>query len=126
MKIKGSNVVSAYTGGKDRPRITLSGNWLDEIGFTVDTIFLVEKADTGFIILKACGKGMEAYNRFVKKARMHGMKLIQVSTTKAYPRIRLEGFWLERWGFSVDDIIAIAYEIDLIRIKRIDCDTLGF
>ena len=121
MKTKGSTVLSIKGGAKTkRPEISLSGKWLEEIGFTHDTIVLIEKCDTGFIMLKACGKGMEVYNRLVKDVRMLEMKLTQVYISRTSKRIRFGGHWLERWGFYIGNIIAIGYEKNLIYIKQIE------
>ena len=94
--------------------ILLSGKWLNETGFSPNTIVSIEKCDKGFIMLKACGKGMNAYDRMVKAAHTHGLKLVKV--LKGYIQLNKE-HWLEEWGFSKDSLLDVAYEHGYIYIK---------
>lgn len=39
-----------------------------------------------------------------------------------FPEIRLSGKWLLNLGFAVGSYIRIAYDVDMIVIKRIKCE----
>jgi len=117
-------IKKAYTG-EPEPRIWLHGDWMNEIGFTPDTLVTVA-AEQGCITFTAHNKEI-IYSEIVKYARKHKMKLIQVATTTyEQPLINMKGSHVDRAGFACDDMIAAYYEYGVIKLQKFDPQKFGF
>lgn len=110
-----------------RPRIRLSGFWLNDIGFTCDSLIEAEYSRE-CIALKLEGSGVDTYNRVVKGLLRHNMGLLQVKgeikNNKRTPSIEVKGFWLEEYGFKVGSVIVVESEQGCITIKLLDIDSV--
>lgn len=122
-------VASNKTDGikRRRPRIRIAGFWLDEIGFNYEK--LIEASfKNGLINLKVVGQGINTYNNVVKNIRQSNSCLLQVKhemrNKKYIPSIDLKGFWLEKFGFKIGDVIMIDVENEQINIKLLDIDAV--
>ena len=116
-------VGSAKAGGRRRPRIRVAGLWLEGVGFPADALVTVGY-DKGSITMRSQGKGVEAYSRLVGQIRQGNSGLVQVRSLlhnkKRAPHLEVKGFWLERFGFSIGDVVAIRHEHGLIRVSLLD------
>jgi len=118
------NLKKDYTG-EPEPRIWLHGDWMNEIGFTPDTLVTVA-AEQGCMTFTAHNKEI-IYSEIVKYARKHKMKLIQVATTTyGQPLINTRGSRIDRAGFAIDDMIAAYYEYGVIKLQKFDPQRFGF
>jgi hypothetical protein len=118
------NIKKAYTG-EPEPRIWLHDNWMNEIGFTPDTL-VTAAAEHGCITFTAYDKAI-VYSKIVKHARKHKMKLIQVATTTyGQPLINMKGSCIACAGFACDDMIAAYYEYGVIKLQKFDPQRFGF
>jgi len=118
------NIKKAYTG-EPEPRIWLHGDWMNEIGFTPDTL-VTAAAEHGCITFSAHSKEI-IYSEIVKHARKHKMKLIQVATTTyGQPLINMKGSCINRAGFACEDMIAAHYENGAIKLQKFDPQRFGF
>lgn len=114
---------------KRRPRIRLSGFWLNAIGFEYGSLVTAEY-QSGSIVLKLQGSGIDTYNSVVKNARKNKAGLFQVSheykNKKLTPLIDIKGFWVEDLGFEIGGIVIVQSEYGLIHIRALDLEKLGF
>jgi len=106
------------------PMIFLLGNWLNDIGFTSDTLVTVS-ADSDSITFKAHNKAI-VYSEIVKLARQHKMQLMQVSTKDGAPLITLTGNRVAAAGFNLGDVFAAEYEHGIIKLRKLDPNEFGF
>lgn len=120
MKVGGAKL--NLHGGR-RPRIRITGFWLTDLGFELDSLVTAEFLD-GCIEFKPQGKGTEVYIRLAKKARGNRSALLQVRNEihngKQTPHFEVCGLWLERLGFTIGSVIAIRYAYGYIRVKLLD------
>ena len=112
------------------PKIFLLGDWLNDIGFTPDTLatMAAEYGDggaSGCITFTAHDKAI-IYSEIVRFARQNKMRLIQVSTKDGAPLINVTGTFVEKCGFGVDDIFAAEYEYGIIKLQKLDPQKFGF
>lgn len=112
---------------KRRPRIRLSGFWLNEIGFEYDNLVSAEYG-TGSIVLKLQGKGTETYSKVVKGLLKNKSGLLQVNhefkNKKQTIHLDLKGFWMEDYGFKIGSVIVVKSEYGVINIRVLDLDKL--
>ncbi len=118
-------VTSAKATRRRRPVIKLTGDWLDEIGFTYGKLVTAEYA-TGKITLRL--QDSNDYKSIVKGAFKASSGLFQVRrethNKKQFSQIDLKGFWLESIGFIIGSVIAVRYEFGLIKILLVDLEKL--
>jgi len=130
MDTKIMTVTSAKTRcpGKLRPKIRISGLWLDTIGFEYDRLVTVTH-ESGSLVFKACGKGTDGYMNLVKGVLKNKSGLLQVRYAKAnkknVPSFEIKGHWLENLGFVIGSVIAVQFQSGINRIRLIDLDNLN-
>lgn len=111
------------------PTIRLTGDWLAKIGFEKDGL-VTAFSEPNTIIFQSQDDGIGKYSTLVKYARENKMRLIQVSQIsnriKQVPSIFLTGSCLEHADFQINDVFVAEYEQGLIKLKKINFDTLGF
>ena len=112
-----------YTG-EPIPMISLFGGWLNDIGFTRDTLMTVA-TEQSRITITAYDKAV-IYSEIVKYARQNKMKLIQVSTKYGEPLISIQGSCAVQAGFGLGDIFAAEYEHGVIKLQKFDPNRFGF
>ena len=112
--------------GITEPKIYMFGDWLNEIGFSSDTLVTVAAAPD-CITLTAHNKEI-IYSEIVKYARRHKMRLIQVGVRQhtTFPLINAKGAYIEKAGFGLDDIFAAYYEYGIIKLQKFDPQRFGF
>ena len=106
------------------PMVFLLGDWLNDIGFTSDTLMTVAAEDNS-ITFTAHNKAV-VYSEVVKYARQHKMQLMQVSTKDGVPLITLTGSRVVKAGFSLGDIFAAEYEHGVITLQKLNPQRFGF
>lgn len=122
-------VIGSAKAGDDRrrPRIRLSGFWLEDFGFKPDSLIAAEY-DKEQITLKLQGEGLDTYKRIVRQLRADRLGLLQVKNElhnkKRTPHIEVKGFWLESMGFPIGGMIAVQSEYGLLRIRRVHLEKL--
>ncbi|MDP4093570.1 MAG: hypothetical protein Q8920_09435 [Bacillota bacterium] len=111
-----------------RPRIRLSGFWLNEIGFKPDSLISI-MYESNTINLRLVGTGMETYQNLVKGIlkRNHGLLQVknEVSNNKKTPHLEVKGYWVEDLGFKVGDVILVQSEFGVINIQLLDLEKVG-
>jgi len=110
--------------GEPVPMVFMFGDWLNDIGFTCDTLMTVA-SEPGCITFTAHNKAV-VYSEIVKFARKNKMQLVQVSTKDGAPHITLTGSRIVNAGFSLGDIFAAEYEYGSIRLQKLDPLRFGF
>lgn len=110
--------------GEPKPRAFLLGNWLNDIGFTPDTLTTVATAPD-CITIKAHMEPV-VYSDIVRFARLNKMKLIQVSTKDGAPLIVVSGSCAEKAGFALGDIFCAKMEQGIIKLQKLDPVECGF
>jgi hypothetical protein len=111
-----------YVPGKygPRPCIKISGNWLNEIGFTCGKVIAV-KYSLGKIILRLLE---ETPPEFVTGVWKDGSRLIRVRRVVYkglyYSYFCFSGVGLVRSGFTVGKTFAVLYEYGLIKLLVIE------
>ncbi|MCL6592089.1 MAG: hypothetical protein K6U80_19345 [Firmicutes bacterium] len=124
METKVIAVTNVKKGANRRvPRITLSGCWLNEIGF-VSGKLAVAKYDHGIISLRL--EESENYRNLVRGAFKDGSGLFQIygrtRNQKTISQIQIYGIRLETLGFAIGRFTLVQYEYGFIQIKLIDLD----
>ena len=105
--------------------VRMLGEWLNEIGFTRDTLMTVA-AEPGRITFTAHSQAI-VYSEIVKIARKNKMQLVQVSTIRGNaPLIQLTGRRITTAGFDVGDIFTADYEYGTIKLQKFDPQRFGF
>lgn len=108
-----------------RPRIRLSGLWLNTIGFIPETLVTVEYARDN-IYLRIAGEGIDDYNKVVKDIFRHNNGLLQVRSElknkKHTPCLEVKGYWLQKLGFSIGSVIVVESGFGYINIQLISTD----
>ncbi|MGE5371932.1 MAG: hypothetical protein ACM3QZ_08105 [Solirubrobacterales bacterium] len=115
---------------KRKPRIRISGFWLNEYGFERDSLVIAEY-DQERITFKLQGSGMEAYKAVVKQVReSDSLALLQVKAEmhngKRTPHIEVKGPWLEDLGFSIGSWFVLRPEYGVFTLRLLDLDRLGY
>ena len=112
--------------GAVEPKIYIFGDWLNDIGFSTDTLVTVA-AEQDCITLTAHNKEI-IYSEIVKYARKHKMRLIQVGVRQhtTFPLINAKGAYIAKSGFGLDDIFAAYYEYGVIKLQKFDPRRFGF
>lgn len=115
---------------KSLPMVFLFGEWLNDIGFPIDTL-VTAKPEPDCITFTAHDKAI-VYSELVRLARKEKMRLIQVSPRyysaeiPEAPLISVTGSCVDRAGFVLGDIFAAEYEYGLIKLKKLDPEKFGF
>lgn len=114
--------------GVFRPWAFIWGDWLNDIGFTPDTLMTVA-SEPGCITFTA-QRAPIIYSEIVRHARKNKMQLLQVSyktgqLTNATV-ISMRGSRLERAGFGMDDIFYVTYEYGVIKLQKLDPALISF
>ncbi len=111
-----------YGKGKygPRPCIKISGNWLDEIGFTCGKVIAVEYSP-GKIILRLLKRTPRGFTKGGLKggSRLFQVRRVRNKTQYYYSYINFSGNWLARSGFTVGKSFAVLYEYGLIKLLLI-------
>jgi hypothetical protein len=111
------------SGAKRRPRIRISGFWLESFGFPAGTLVSGEFKE-GSIILKAEGTGVKAYSGRVSGIRKSGGCLMQVlnqmHNRKRVPHFEMAALWLEHYGFNIGGAAVLYCSHGLIKIVKLD------
>lgn len=121
-------VVGSVKGSlRRRPRIRLSGFWLDEIGFNYNRLATADY-ESGQIIIKLQGSGADTYSQVVKGVLASKGGLLQVRLEwhgkQKEPHLEINGLWLEDFGFTIGSIMAVKLEYGLITIRLVDFEKL--
>ena len=119
----------AHSFNKRRPRIRLTGFWLNKIGFEVDSI-VTSCYDNGRITLKLEGKGVDIYKSVAKSLiDSNNTGLLQVRNdyvnNKPTPNIEMKGYWLEKYDFNIGSIFIISFEYGFIDIRIVDIEKIA-
>lgn len=121
-------VVTKVNKGVDRhaPRITLSGYWLNKIGFECGKLAVIQYGH-GNISIKL--HEADEYRELVRGALKDGSSLFQVggrmyTAPKILPSIHLIGVRLETLGFAVGRYTLVEYEYGFIRLRLLDLERL--
>jgi len=115
---------------KAMPMVFLLGDWLNDIGFSPDTL-VTAKPEPNCITFTAHDKAI-IYSELVRLARKEKMRLIQVSTrycsaeAPEVPLISVTGSCVERAGFVLGDIFSAEYEYGVIKLQKLDPQRFGF
>jgi len=113
-----------YTG-EPIPKVKICGKWLNDIGFTTDTI-ATAALEPGCITFTAYDKAV-VYSDMVKLARRNKMRLIQVSARFGAPCINFSaGMRIAQAGFGAHDIFSAGYEYGVIKLQKFDPQKVGF
>ena len=107
-----------------KPYALLSGDWLNAIGFTPDTLVSMASEPYG-ITFTAYDKEI-IYRDIARFARQNKMRLLQVSTKHGSPIIKVTGSIVENSGFGLGDIFAAEYKHGIIKLQKPDPQRLGF
>ena len=120
-------VGSAKDTRTHKPRIRITGFWLDEIGFTCDSLATADY-EPGQIIIKLQGSGIDTYSRVIKEVLASKGGLLQVRlewhNKKKTPHLEIKGLWLENFGFTIGSVIILQIEYGVINIRLVDLDKL--
>jgi len=112
-----------YTG-EPIPKLWLCGDWLNEIGFTADTL-VTAHSEPNCITFTAHSKEI-IYSDVVKFARKNKLRLIQVATKLGAPVINFGGAYIDHAEFGLDDILSIEYEQNFLKLQKFDPQKFGF
>jgi len=110
--------------GAHSPKVWLWGDWLDDIGFSLDTLVTIE-AKPGYVTLDAHDKAA-SYSDVVKLARKKGMRLIMVAAKGDSLNASFSGPSVSRAGFAIGDMLTADYEYGLIKLQKLDPGRFGF
>ena len=120
-------VGSAKDTRTHKPRIRITGFWLDEIGFTCDSLATADY-EPGQIIIKLQGSGIDTYSRVIKEVREGQSGLLQVKPAfhnkKRSPHLEIKGVWLEDFGFAIGSVFVVQAEYGEINIHLVDLNNV--
>lgn len=124
MERKVIRVGSAKSTRGRRPRIRLSGFWLDKIGFESGKLMTV-KYNHGSILVRA--HNSDKYRNLVRGKTGAGLLQVRraLRNKKLVPIIDIKGLQLEPLGFAIGSVIAVQYGHGFIKIRLIDLKTRG-
>lgn len=106
------------------PKVFMIGDWLNDLGFTSDTLMTVA-SEPGCITFTAHDKAI-IYSEVVKYARQNKMQLVQVSTKDGSPLISVQGSCASHADFSIGEIFVVEYEHGSIKLQKLDPQRFGF
>ena len=112
-----------YTG-EAIPKVSLWGDWLNEIGFWPDTLVSIT-IESGHITL-AAQANIHQYREVVPIARKEKMQLVQVTVHNGKPYIELTPDAPHRAGFGAEDILTITYGFGGIVLQKLDLVKFDF
>lgn len=119
----------ASSDGRRKPRIRFAGYWLNDMGFSPDSLVMATY-NQEVIDLKVVGYGPDAYKSIVKQVRTNRAALLQVReeihNKKKTPHLEVKGVWLENLGFKIGSLIVTRIDYGHIQIGLINLDKLGF
>lgn len=120
-------VGSAKDTRKPKPRIRITGFWLNEFGFTCDSL-AVANYEPGQINIKLQGSGLDTYKQVVKGVLENQGGLLQIKTAfyskKRAPHIEIKGNWLEDFGFKIGSVFVVQADHGVITIRLLDMEKL--
>jgi len=113
------------------PQVRISGDWLNEIGFTVNSIMAAAaEPDVMTLTLKDADAG--ECKAFMKYLRGNKMKIVQTRKDpknrweNPRPCIGITGSLVERAEFKTGDMLAASYDYGAIKLQKLDFEKLGF
>ena len=112
-----------YTG-EPIPKLWLCGDWLNDLGFTADTL-VTAHSEPNCITFTAHSKEI-IYSDVVKFARKNKLRLIQVATKLGAPVINFGGAYIDHAEFGLDDILSIEYEQNFLKLQKFDPQKFNF
>ena len=120
-------VGSAKDTRKPKPRIRITGFWLDEFGFKCDSL-ATANYEPGQIVIKLQGSGVDTYNQVIKGVLANQGGLLQVKPSfynkKRAPHLEIKGSWLEEFGFKIGSIFVVQAEQGLINIRLLNMEKI--
>lgn len=124
--IKKIMVVGSEKGvQRPKPRMRLSGLWLNEIGFTDNSLATAEY-EAGKMTIKLKGSGLDTYSQVVRGVIAAKAGLLQVKPApfnKIHtPHLEIKGYWLEGWGFAIGSVFVVKAEYGLINISLMELE----
>jgi len=110
------------------PKVLICGDWLNDIGFKIDTLMTVSSAP-GIMTLDL--QEIVEYRALMKYVREHKLKIAQVykepkDREEPRPCIGITGACVDKAGFKPGDILAASYGNGIIKLQTLDFDKLGF
>jgi len=111
------------------PKIRLSGEWLNEIGFGIGAV-ATAGAEPGTMTLNLQDADTE-YNALMKYVRAQKLKIFQVykephNRHGPQPCIGITGSIVDKAGFQPGDMLAASYQQGVIKLQKLDFEKLGF
>jgi hypothetical protein len=106
---------------KKRPRIRITGRWLNTIGFENETIAKVQ-LNRGEIVIKYVSNGMNNYKMLSLNSNDGSNYMIVRNMhkgEKCVPYIEMKGYWLSEYGFDIGDMLSISYTYGVIKIDTV-------
>ncbi len=93
------------------PRINLQGKWLQQLGFEIGDCIAVSAKYNQLIITNAPSKSCSKKSKKLKVYQALG---------SCYPRINLQGKWVQQLGFDIGNHIEVALSDNQLIITKID------
>jgi len=133
MQIEMMQVDQKTEGKLIHPRILFTGDWLIELGF--ETGSLVSAIyELGILELRTHDGDLDTYKRLVVDVRRKKGQVFQVM--KSMPSVTrktewrkvdlvIDGSFLKRIGFNVDDILVVHKALNKIKLKKLNPLSLG-
>ena len=120
-------VVTSVAGVKKglRPKINLAGFWLNGFGFERNKLLSI-KCSKNNILIKICDMremNFTDISKLILKDNSNGILHVREGWSgkdKKYPVITISGFWLEKFGFNIGDVLVIDYEYGIINVQRLE------
>jgi len=112
-----------------RPRITFSGDWLNDIGFVPGALLQVLPEPNG-LVFHLCNDNVDRYSDLFQSTKEKGGNLLRVGlcTTdgKQGATFVTSGEYIYKGGLTIGDSIIATYEYGIIRVRKLDPYKLGF
>ena len=101
------------------PQLTLSGKWLDEIGFTVGTLVAISYHDSCLIL--------STNSNADKTASDASVLVVESRQIRKHSRTTLiiNGFLLKKYGFNIGDRVCLHIMPNQIQISKINRFTVA-
>jgi len=111
------------------PRIFFTNEVLKIFDFEPETMVSALNED-GVLKLVAQGVGLDVYKNIVGDVRSKKGQLFQVLNNiyrygKKCWGLSIEGSWLKRLGFAIDELLLVRFSTRVIEIKKLDSQILG-
>jgi len=109
-------------GAKRRPRIFLYAPWLDELGFTPESLVQALPEENG-MVFTLCNENIKKYSQLLSDTRKKGGRLVHVYTADdAYHHgtaVATSGQYIRACGLDMGDPIISRYDHGIIRIRKL-------